>query len=86
MGVKLSLGIIPPGHNSVEIKDNFFRVMPRGHNSWDHWEFKEFKRVFKILEIPRDFQGIEGFFGSLRLARFNEISGIFEDFYDSIRF
>ena len=66
-----------PGHNSVEIKDNFFRVMPRGHNSWDHWEFKEFKRVFKILEIPRDFQGIEGFFGSLILARFNEISGIF---------
>ena len=77
---------MPQGDNSVEIKNIFFRVMPRGHNSLGHWEFKEFKRVFKIQEIPRDFQGIEGFFGSLRLARFNEISGIFEDFYDFIRF
>ena len=36
-----------------------------------------------FLEISRDFQGIETFFESLRLARFNKITGIFEDFYDS---
>ena len=69
-----------------ELAESFLGFYADVSDSWDHWEFKEFKRVFKILEIPRDFQGIEGFFGSLRLARFNEISGIFEDFYDSIRF
>ena len=37
----------------------------------------------KLVKRRIDYSSIpfEGFFGSLRLARFNEISGIFEDFY-----